>query len=158
MPRTVVPDNLKAAVLRATLHDPVLGEAYRRCAQHYGFTISPTRPRTPEHKGKVESGVHFVKRSFLPAHEFTDLREANAALQRWVRERAGTRDHGTTRRAPLALFEAEERAALTPLPPTPFDLIEIRTVRVHPDCHVTLDGSYYLRRTVTSDNGWKPGS
>ncbi|MFN8526232.1 MAG: DDE-type integrase/transposase/recombinase [Chloroflexota bacterium] len=52
VPRTVVPDNLKAAVLRATLHDPVLGEAYRRCAQHYGFTISPTRPRTPEHKGK----------------------------------------------------------------------------------------------------------
>ncbi|MFN8526233.1 MAG: hypothetical protein U0821_24290 [Chloroflexota bacterium] len=69
----------------------------------------------------MESGVHFVKRSFLPAHEFTDLRDANAALQRWVRERAGTRDHGTTRRAPLALFEAEERAALTPLPPTPFD-------------------------------------
>ena len=115
VPRTVVPDNLKAAVLVAALHDPVLGEAYRRQAQHYGFMISPTRPRTPEHKGKVESGVHFVKRSFLPVHEFSDLRAANAALRVWIRERAGTRDHGTTHRAPLAVFEAEERATLGPL-------------------------------------------
>lgn len=45
-------DNLKAAVLEANLHDPVLGEAYRRQAQHYGFLISPNRPRTPEHKGE----------------------------------------------------------------------------------------------------------
>lgn len=143
VPRTVVPDNLKAAVLVAALHDPVLGEAYRRQAQHYGFLISPTRPRTPEHKGKVESGVHFVKRSFLPAHEFTDLGAANEALRRWIRERAGTRDHGTTHRAPLALFEAEERAALGPLPAEPFELVETKRVKVHPDCHVTIAGSYY---------------
>jgi transposase len=74
VPRRIVPDNLKAAVLVAALHDPVLGEAYRRQAQHYGFVISPTRPRTPEHKGKVENGVHFVKRSFLAGQEFADLR------------------------------------------------------------------------------------
>jgi len=54
--RRVVPDNLKAAVLEASLYDPVLGEPYRRMAQHYGFLVSPTRPRTPEHKGKVEMG------------------------------------------------------------------------------------------------------
>lgn len=143
VPRTVVPDNLKAAVLVAALHDPVLGEAYRRQAQHYGFLISPTRPRTPEHKGKVESGVHFVKRSFLPAHEFNDLPRANAALRHWVRDRAGTRDHGTTHRAPVAVFETEERATLGPLPAEPFELVETKRVKVHPDCHVTLAGSYY---------------
>ncbi|MCL5265984.1 MAG: IS21 family transposase [Chloroflexi bacterium] len=46
----VMPDNIKAAVLNASLHDPILGEAYRRMAQHYGFLISPTRPAAPEHK------------------------------------------------------------------------------------------------------------
>jgi transposase len=143
VPRTVVPDNLKAAVLVAALHDPVLGEAYRRQAQHYGFLISPTRPRTPEHKGKVESGVHFVKRSFLPAHEFRDLAAANAALRGWIRERAGARDHGTTHRAPLAVFESEERGTLGPQPAEPFELIETKRVKVHPDCHVTIAGSYY---------------
>lgn len=143
VPRRIVPDNLKAAVLEAGLHDAVLGEAYRRCGQHYGFVISPTRPRTPEHKGKVESGVHFVKRSFLAGQQFADLPSANVALRAWIRERAGTREHGTTRRAPLAVFEAEEQAALLPLPTAPFELVETRRAKVHPDCHVVLDGSYY---------------
>ena len=143
VPRRLVLDNLKAAVLEAALHDPVLGEAYRRMAQHYGVVVSPTRPRTPEHKGKVESGVHFVKRSFLAGHAFADLRVANEALRRWIVERAGTREHGTTHEAPLALFEAHERAALLPLPAEPFELRETRSVKVHPDCHVVIDGSYY---------------
>jgi transposase len=143
LPRRLVIDNLKAGVLEAALHDPVLGEAYRRMAQHYGVVVSPTRPRTPEHKGKVENGVHFVKRSFLAGHAYADLRVANEALRRWIVERAGTRDHGTTHEAPLALFEAHERAALLPLPAEPFELRETRSVKVHPDCHVVIDGSYY---------------
>jgi len=48
--KKVVVDNLKSAVIRASLHDPVLGEPYRRLAQHYGFLISPNRPQTPRHK------------------------------------------------------------------------------------------------------------
>jgi transposase len=143
LPRRLVLDNLKAAVLTAALHDPVLGEAYRRMAQHYGVVVSPTRPRTPEHKGKVENGVHFVKRSFLAGHTYADLRVANEALRRWIVERAGTREHGTTHEAPLALFEAHEGAALLPLPAEPFELRETRSVKVHPDCHVVIDGSYY---------------
>lgn len=143
VPQRVVPDNLKAAVLEASLHDPVLGEAYRRQAQHYGFVVSPTRPRTPEHKGKVESGVHFVKRSFLAGQTFTDLPTANTALRRWVLERAGQREHGTTRQAPLARFEAVEQAALRPLPNEPFELAQTRRVKLHRDCHAVIDGSHY---------------
>ena len=143
VPARIVLDNLKAAVLRAALHDPVLGEAYRRFAHHYGFLVSPTRPGTPEHKGKVESGVHFVKRSFLAGQQFADLREANRQLRVWIRERAGTREHGTTHQPPLVLFETHERQRLLPLPTEPFDLTETRLVKVHPDCHVVLAGSYY---------------
>lgn len=143
VPKRVVPDNLKAAVLEALVHDPVLGEAYRRLALHYGFLISPTRPATPQHKGKVESGVHYVQRNFLAGQEFVDIATANARLKIWVREVAGTRTHGTTRQAPLRLFHDYEQAALQPLPVTPFILHQIKPVKVHPDCHVTLDGSYY---------------
>lgn len=143
VPRRVVPDNLKAAVLAAALYDPVLGEPYRRLAQHYGFLVSPTRPRTPEHKGKVENGVHFVKRSFLAGQTFADIRVANDRLKEWIIERAGTRDHGTTHRPPLALFRAAEQPVLLPLPGEPFTLVETRRVKLHPDCHVVIDGSYY---------------
>jgi transposase len=142
-PRRVVIDNLKAAVLEANLHDPVLGEAYRRQAQHYGFLISPNRPRTPQHKGKVESGVHFAKRSFLAGQQFADLHIANAALRQWIVERAGAREHGTIHRAPLAVFDADERATLLPLPSDAFELVEVKRAKVHPDCHVVLDASYY---------------
>jgi transposase len=80
VPKRVVPDNLKAAVVTALVYDPVLGEAYRRMAVHYDFLISPTRPRTPRHKGKVESGVHYVQRNFMAGQEFVDVTAANARL------------------------------------------------------------------------------
>jgi len=143
VPKRIVPDNLKAAVKEALVHDPTLAEAYRRMAQHYGFVISPTRPHTPQHKGKVENGVHYVQRNFLAGQEFTDIHAANHRLAIWVREIAGTRDHGTTHQAPLSLFHEHEHAALLPLPPDPFTLCEIKPVKVHPDCHVVIAGSYY---------------
>ncbi len=143
VPRRLVPDNLRAAVAQALVHDPVLGEAYRRLAQHYGCVISPTRPYTPRHKGKVESGVHYVQRNFMAGQQFADIHTANQRLAVWVRERAGTRCHGTTRQAPLRLFAEHEQAALLPLPAEPFSLCEVKPVKVHPDCHVVIAGSYY---------------
>jgi transposase len=143
VPRRVVPDNLKAAVLKALVYDPILGEAYRRMALHYGFLISPTKPGTPEHKGKVENGIRYVQRNFMAGQTFVDSNVANARLKIWVREVAGTRIHGTTRQAPLRLFHEYEQAALLPLPATPFSLLQIKPVKVHPDCHVTVEGSYY---------------
>lgn len=143
VPQRVVPDNLKAAVLQALVHDPVLGEAYRQLALHYHFLISPTRPRTPQHKGKVENGVHYVQRNFMAGQEFADLPSANRHLQTWVQEVAGTRTHGTTREAPLVRFKTLEQATLQALPAEPFSLCEVRTAKVHPDCHIVVDGSFY---------------
>jgi len=143
VPQRIVPDNLKAAVLQALVDDPVLGEAYRRLALHYGFLISPTRPGTPQHKGKVESGVHYVKRNFMAGQTFTDILVANQRLKVWVQEQAGSREHGTTHQPPWRLFVEQERAALQPLPSEPFTLCELKMVKVHPDCHVTLEGSFY---------------
>jgi transposase len=143
VPRRVVPDNLKAAVKKALVLDPVLGEAYRRLALHYGFLVSPTLPGTPRHKGKVENGIHYVQRNFWAGQEFVDILVANERLKIWVQAVAGTRKHGTTHQPPLYLFHEYEQTMLLPLPTEPFTLREIKPVKVHPDCHVTLDGSYY---------------
>lgn len=143
VPRRVVLDNLKAGVIQPDLHDPVLGEPYRRLAQHYGFVISPNRPATPQHKGKVESGVHYVKRNFLAGQTFADLDAMNARVKRWIMETAGTRIHGTTKEAPLARFSRLERDALLPLPEESFDLVAAYRPKVHRDCHVVADGRYY---------------
>lgn len=143
VPKKVKPDNLKAAVLDALVYDPILGEAYRRMALYYGFLISPTAPGQPQQKGKVENGVHYVKRNFMAGQDFADASFANQRLRVWIREVAGVRRHGTTHKAPLYLFEQYERAALQSLPEEPFALREVRPVKVHPDCHVVIDGSYY---------------
>lgn len=143
VPRRVVPDNLKAAVTKALIIDPILAEAYRRFALHYHFLINPTRPRTPQHKGKVENGVHYVKRNFIAGRSFVDIDAANARLKIWIKETAGARIHGTTRQAPWQVFHEIEQAALQVLPENPFHLLAIKPVKVHRDCHITLDGNYY---------------
>ncbi len=61
VPKTVVVDNLKAAVLRPDWFDPDLNPKLQSFAQHYGTVILPTKPRMPRHKGKVERGVGYVQ-------------------------------------------------------------------------------------------------
>jgi transposase len=142
VPRRVVPDNLKAAVVRASFHDPEIQRSYRELDEHYGFTVAPCRPATPEHKGKVESGVHYVKRNALAGRFFPNVEAANEYLRQWIMTRAGTRDHGTTHEAPLARVEVE-RPALLPLPVVRYEPAVWKVVKLHPDCHVSFEKSCY---------------
>jgi len=143
VPRELVIDNLKAAVLHAALEDQKLAEPYRKLAQHYGPLIHPCRPRTPQHKGIAENGVHYVQRNLLATEQPEDFTAANRAAKVWVMEVAGVREHGTTHVPPLRRFYDEEQAALLPLPAEPFSLREVRGAKVHRDCHVQIADSYY---------------
>ncbi len=148
-PERIVVDNLKAAVLKAALEDPELSVPYERMARHYDLLIHNCRPRTPQHKGKVESGVNFVKRNLWPGLAPTKngsaitLATANAEAAKWVAGYAGHRTHGTTGWQPLPHFLEHEKAALRPLPKEPFELLEVRMAKLHRDCHVVVEGSYY---------------
>jgi len=143
VPAELVIDNLKAAVISSSLSDPTLSVPYQKLAQHYGCLIHPCRVRTPEHKGKVENGVHYVQRSFLAGEEFFDLNEANRKLVEWIVAEAGLREHGTTHEAPLKRFGEIEQAALQPLPAQPFELLEVCRAKVHRDCYVQVGSCYY---------------
>jgi transposase len=144
VPERLVLDNLKAAILRASVHDPLVQRAYRECATHYGFRIDPNPPRTPHLKGKVEQGgVHYVKRNFLAGRPPTPVDELNAKLRTWCLETAGRREHGTTKQHPIEQFEQVERAALRPLPRAPYDLAIWKQATLHRDCYVVFEGSYY---------------
>ncbi|HXX92807.1 MAG TPA: IS21 family transposase [Planctomycetota bacterium] len=143
VPRRVVVDNLKAAITRASFQDPEVQRAYREAAEHYGFAIAPCRVATPEHKGKVESSVHYVKRNALSGRVFRDVHEANEYLLHWAVHVAGIRDHGTTHVAPYVAFQAAEKAALSPLPETRFEMAVFKQVKLHPDCHVVFDRAFY---------------
>ena len=144
VPARLVPDNLKAAVVRASFSEPVAQRAYRECAEHYGFLIDPNPPRRPHLKGKVEQGgVHYVKRNFLAGRPAQPLDTLNAALWGWLERTAGRRVHGTTKAVPLERFTRVEQAALRPLPPTPYDPAVWKQARLYRDCHLTFEGAYY---------------
>jgi transposase len=146
VPRVIVPDNLKAAVIRAAFavdDDPVIQRSYRELARYYGFQIDPTPPRSPEKKGKVEADVRYVKGNFLRTWESIDIHEDRKALRRWMAEVADLRTHGTTARAPIELFEEHERAALSALPRTRFEVVIWKRAMLHTDAHVQIDGAFY---------------
>jgi hypothetical protein len=144
VPAKIVPDNLKAAIVKASFTEPVAQRSYRECAEHYGFLIDPQPPRAPWLKGKVEQGgVHYVKRNFLAGRAVQTRDERNAALLVWCEQTAGQRLHGTTKCRPLERFAAVERAALCPLPPVPYDVGVWKQATLYRDCHLTFEGSYY---------------
>lgn len=146
VPEIVRPDNLKAAVIRASFtgnDDVALNRSYRELAKHYGFKIDPTPPYQPQKKGKVESAVKYVKSNFFKPRGLREVQEARSQLKVWVTEIAGTRIHGTTGRRPLEVFNAEEKSALLTLPVDPFEIVQWKKAKVHPDSHVHFGRRLY---------------
>ena len=143
VPRTLIIDNLRAAVSRADWFDPELCPKVRSFAEHYGIAILPTKPYTPRHKGKIERGIGYVKGNALKGRTFTSLTQENEHLLNWESSVADTRIHGTTRRQVKEVFEAAEKPALLPLPVSRFDLFQEALRSVHRDGHVEIKGAYY---------------
>lgn len=147
-PRTLVPDNLKAAVPRAAFllrDDLLINPAYHDLARHYGCTLDPTPPYTPQHKGKVESAIRYVQGNFwLPRRDELDhIERANEVLERWCRLVAAERVHGTTGERPRALFEESERETLLALPLRPFEMVEYKRAMVGNNAHVLFKRALY---------------
>ena len=143
VPRIIIPDNLKSAIIKASFLDPLANKSYADLAKHYGFQIDPCLPGTPEHKGKVESGVKYVKNNFVPLRRFANFADANQQLSKWNAEIARTRTHGTTRREPGELFEIYEKDALGKLVRERFEIPIWKEPKVYRDIHIQLDKSYY---------------
>ena len=143
VPQVVVFDNAKAVVSQADWYDPELNPKIVEFCRHYDFTLLPTRPRTPRHKGKVERGVGYAKSNALRGREFDSLAAENEFLRHWERSIADTRIHGTTKQHVGRLFESVERAALRPLPRERFPLYEEGQRHVSRDGHIEVQRSFY---------------
>jgi hypothetical protein len=141
-PKRVVIDNLKAAVPQADWYDPEVHPKLQSFAAHYCTAFLPTRPYTPRHKGKVESGVKYVKNNALKGRKFRSLAEENEFLLDWETHVADTRIHGTTKQQVCRLF-ADDRAALLKLPGERFAFFHEARRAVHRDGHVEVDKAYY---------------
>lgn len=142
VPKTVVFDNAKCAVLKADWYDPELHPKIIEFCKHYGFTLLPTRPATPRHKGKVERGVDYAQENALKGKSFATLDEQNAHLEYWERTIADTRIHGTTKKQVRVAFE-NERSSLGPLPCERFPFYHEEQRRVSRDGHIAIQKAFY---------------
>jgi transposase len=143
VPKTLIIDNLKAAVTQADWYEPELNPKIQEFCRHYRTVVLPTRPYTPRHKGKVERGVGYAQSNALKGRTFNSLAEQNRFLQEWESAVADTRIHGTTRKQVGKLFEELEKRALLPLPAGRFPCFQEAQRIVNRDGHVEVAKSYY---------------
>lgn len=115
-------------------------------ARYWGFTPRLCRPYRAQTKGKVESGVKYVRRNFLcglQGREPANLADLNSELRRWVAEVANQRVHGTTHEQVLMRWD-EDQFTMQPVnrrPPYPY--VDDEQRKVARDAYVSWHGSRY---------------
>ena len=143
VPRTVVYDNLRSAVLEragtAIRFHPRLLEL----AGHYHFAPRPCTPGRANEKGKVERQIHYLRHAFFAARTFVDVDDLNAQFRRWRDEVAHQRTHPEQRDRTVAQVLAEEQPRLLPLAVHPFDTQVTRVVSATKTPYVRFDRNSY---------------
>jgi transposase len=135
-------DNMKSAVLKADWFDPEINPKLADFCRHYGMHVMPCRPSMPQHKGKIERGVAYLRTNALKGRRFASLAEENLFLSYWENSIADKRIHGTTRKQVAACFE-EERPHLQPLPQSLFPCYQEARRSVHRDSYVEVERAFY---------------
>lgn len=120
-----------------------LNERFAAFADHWGFAVRLCRPYRAKTKGKVESGVKYVKGNFIPGRSFTDLEDFNAQLRAWQLEIADLRIHGTTHQPPIERFAAEAGALIPYAGRRSFLAAMVRERKVAEDWLVSIDANRY---------------
>jgi len=141
--KKVIIDNPKCAITKASYYDPQVQRSYEAFAQTYKFIVSACPPRDPQKKGRVESGVKYVKNNFLPLRTLTSLQDGNRQLREWTLSTAGNRVHGSTFDKPLTRFTEFEKFLLTPLPETPPEIAIWQKMSLYRNCHVLFQKCFY---------------
>jgi hypothetical protein len=140
--RVLVPDNASAIVADADAVNPRFTVGWLDYTQHCGFATDAARVRSPKDKPRVERAVQYVRGNFFAGEEFVDLADAQTRVEKWCRDTAGGRIHGSTQARPVEVFTEHEAAALLPVP-DPYDVPIFTRVKVHRDFHVEVGKALY---------------
>jgi transposase len=158
VPRTIIPDNLKAAVLsRPREKPPVFNPVFLALCDHFGMIANPARVKKPKDKGSVEAHVKIVQRAVrisLIRRPTMTLNELNAHIRRLVDGINNLPIRRIVSEKRRVLFEQFEQSCLAPLPASSFEHFRERRIgKLSADYHITEEEVAY---SVPSDLIGKP--
>lgn len=155
VPRTLLYDNLKSAVIERIGDAIVFNQALLAFAGHHRFEPRPCAPRRGNEKGRVERGIRDVRESFWPARTWTDLADLNRQAAAWSRNVRGERRHPDDRTLTVLRAFEEEKARLLPLPADAWPAEDRVDATIGKTPYVRFDANDYsvphdrVRRVVT---------
>jgi hypothetical protein len=144
VPRLLVPDNLKSAVIKAHPYSPTLNKNHVKMARHYGTGIMPARPYKPKDKGKAENAVLIVERWILMRlrhHVFYTLSDLNVKIKVLMVDLNNHQQRiypGSRKQQ----FERLDKPALASLPTYAYEYIDSKPA-IGPDYHILYEKHAY---------------
>lgn len=144
IPREILYDRMKTVILGTdergeTEWNPLFGDF----ARHWGFTPRACRAYRPQTKGKVESGIGYVRKNFLCGREASSVTDLRGQLRTWVWQVANQRIHGTTHRHVFSAWQEEKPLLLPLLGRVPYPYASEETRKVSRDAFVSFKGNRY---------------
>lgn len=143
VPRVLLVDNLRSAVLDRQGQAIRFHPAYLELCAHYHCTVRPCNVGKGNEKGRVERAVQFIRHSFFAARPFTTLQDFNQKALMWRDQVAHERPWpGDDSRKVADIFQ-QEKPHLLPLPAHPFCADRLLSVRTHKSLYVRFDLNDY---------------
>lgn len=143
--RILVPDNLKAGVIKNTRTELVLNRSYHEMAEHYGTAIIPARPVDPKDKPNAEGTVGVIETWILAAlrnRRFFSFEELNIAIRQKFQE-FNEKPFQKKKGSRFSAFEEEEKDFLMPLPASRYETAVWSKATIHPDYLITVGDCKY---------------
>ena len=141
----IVPDNLRSGVTRSHRYEPQCQSTYEEFAQHYHCAGMPARAYKPKDKAKVEKSVQLVQQRILAAlrnEKFCSLEQLNVKMHELL-EALNHRHSKAFGCCRWDMFNQIEKASLTPLPSSPYELAIWQHQQVNGGYHVCIHRHHY---------------
>jgi transposase len=154
VPRVVLYDNLKSAVIERVGDAIRFNETLLSFAAHHRYEPRPVAPYRGNEKGRCERAIRYVRDSFWPARTWRDLGDLNEQAEAWCRKTTDARRHPEDRTRSVGDAFAEEQPKLLPPPTDRFAVEDRIEVRVGKTPYVRFDSNDYsvphdrVRRTL----------
>lgn len=145
VPKIVVPDNLKSAVIKNNKNGIIINNSYLALSQYYNMLIEPARPLKPKDKSKAEQGVQGIQRWVLARlrhRKFFNVDELNDAFSELL-DIYNNKIVKRFNKSRTAMFEELDKPNLLPLPQQKYVYKDFKICTVTQSYHIFLEGCEY---------------